>query len=63
MGGIFGVASGGNCAKTLFHGMDYHSRLGTENARLAVLGPGGFCNTIHRISQVQFKSRFCISMR
>jgi amidophosphoribosyltransferase len=58
MGGIFGVVSGGNCAKTLFYGMDYHSHLGTENAGLAVLGPGGFCNTIHRISQAQFKSRF-----
>ncbi|MBE0558627.1 MAG: amidophosphoribosyltransferase, partial [Proteobacteria bacterium] len=50
MGGIFGVVSEGNCAKTLFYGMDYHSHLGTENAGLAVLGEGGFCNTIHRIS-------------
>jgi amidophosphoribosyltransferase len=58
MGGIFGVVSGENCAKTLFYGMDYHSHLGTENAGLAVLGPSGFCNTIHRISQTQFKSRF-----
>ncbi|MHB9097102.1 MAG: amidophosphoribosyltransferase [Syntrophales bacterium] len=58
MGGIFGVVSGENCAKTLFYGMDYHSHLGTENAGLAVLGSGGFCNTIHRISQAQFKSRF-----
>ncbi len=58
MGGIFGVVSEGNCAKTLFYGMDYHSHLGTENAGLAVLGEGGFCNTIHRISQAQFKSRF-----
>jgi amidophosphoribosyltransferase len=58
MGGIFGVVSDGNCAKTLFYGMDYHSHLGTENAGLAVLGEGGFCNAIHRISQTQFKSRF-----
>ena len=58
MGGIFGVVCEGNCAKTLFYGVDYHSHLGTENAGLAVLGKGGFCNTIHRISQSQFKSRF-----
>jgi amidophosphoribosyltransferase len=58
MGGIFGVVSGGNCAKTLFYGLDYHSHLGTENAGLAVLGEGGFSNTIHSISQTQFKSRF-----
>ncbi len=58
MGGIFGVVSEGNCAKTLFYGTDYHSHLGTENAGLAVLGEGGFCNTIHSISQAQFKSRF-----
>jgi amidophosphoribosyltransferase len=58
MGGIFGVASGKNCAKTLFYGTDYHSHLGTESAGLAVYGTGGFVNTIHSISQAQFKSRF-----
>ncbi len=58
MGGLFGVVASGNCAKTLFYGVDYHSHLGTENAGLAVFGPGGFSNTIHRISQAQFKSRF-----
>ncbi|MHB8769794.1 MAG: amidophosphoribosyltransferase [Syntrophales bacterium] len=58
MGGLFGVVASENCAKTLFYGMDYHSHLGTENAGLAVFGPEGFSNTIHRISQAQFKSRF-----
>jgi amidophosphoribosyltransferase len=58
MGGIFGVVSEGNCAKALFYGTDYHSHLGTENAGLAVWGDGGFSNTIHSISQAQFKSRF-----
>jgi amidophosphoribosyltransferase len=58
MGGIFGVVSEGNCAKTLFYGTDYHSHLGTENAGLAVYGNGGFSHAIHSISQAQFKSRF-----
>ena len=58
MGGIFGVVSEGNCAKTLFYGTDYHSHLGTENAGLAVSRRRRFCNTIHSISQAQFKSRF-----
>ncbi len=58
MGGLFGVVSDKNCAKALFYGTDYHSHLGTENAGMAVFGTGGFCNTIHRISQAQFKSRF-----
>ncbi len=58
MGGIFGVVSEGNCAKTLFYGTDYHSHLGTENAGLAVYGDDGFSHAIHSISQAQFKSRF-----
>ncbi|MDA8126104.1 MAG: amidophosphoribosyltransferase, partial [Deltaproteobacteria bacterium] len=58
MGGLFGVVAGGNCAKSLFYGTDYHSHLGTENGGLAVFGAGGFGNTIHSISQAQFKSRF-----
>jgi amidophosphoribosyltransferase len=58
MGGIFGVASSGNCAQTLFYGTDYHSHLGTESGGMAVLGPKGFYKTVHSISQAQFKSRF-----
>ncbi|MBN1471340.1 MAG: amidophosphoribosyltransferase [Syntrophaceae bacterium] len=58
MGGIFGVVSSDNCAKTLFYGTDYHSHLGTENGGMAVLGAKGFYKTVHSISQAQFKSRF-----
>jgi amidophosphoribosyltransferase len=58
MGGIFGVVSTDNCAKTLFYGTDYHSHLGTENGGMAVLGAKGFYKTVHSVSQVQFKSRF-----
>ena len=58
MGGLFGVVSDEHCAKALFYGTDYHSHLGTENAGMALFGAGGFSNTIHSISQAQFKSRF-----
>ena len=47
MGGIFGVVSSENCAKTLFYGTDYHSHLGTEHAGMAVLGKQGFYKTVH----------------
>lgn len=57
MSGLFGVASKGNCIKTLFYGTDYHSHLGTEFAGLAVLGRD-FKRQIHQISQSQFKSKF-----
>ena len=58
MSGIFGVASKGNCAETLFYGTDYHSHLGTEYGGLAVLGDD-FSRQIHYVSQSQFKSKFC----
>ncbi len=58
MGGLFGVVSRQDCPKTLFYGTDYHSHLGTENGGLSIFGDQGFCNTIHSISQAQFKSRF-----
>jgi amidophosphoribosyltransferase len=58
MGGLFGVVSRENCSKTLFYGTDYHSHLGTEHGGLAVLGKEGIQNSIHSISQAQFKSRF-----
>jgi len=58
MGGIFGVVTGDSCVQTLFYGTDYHSHLGTEHGGMAVYGPKGFYNTIHGISQAQFKSRF-----
>lgn len=58
MGGLFGVVSKDNCSQTLFYGTDYHSHLGTENGGMAIFGDKGFHNTIHSISQAQFKSRF-----
>jgi amidophosphoribosyltransferase len=57
MSGIFGVASKGNCAETLFYGTDYHSHLGTEYGGIAVLGKN-FTRQIHNINQSQFKSKF-----
>jgi len=58
MGGLFGIVSTHQCSKALFYGTDYHSHLGTENGGLAILGERGFFNTIHSISQAQFKSKF-----
>lgn len=58
MGGLFGVVSRQDCPKMLFYGTDYHSHLGTENGGLSIFGDHGFYNTIHSISQAQFKSRF-----
>lgn len=58
MGGIFGIVSQDDCAKTLFYGTDYHSHLGTEHGGMAILGSKGFYKTVHNISQAQFKSRF-----
>lgn len=58
MGGLFGIVSTQQCSKVLFYGTDYHSHLGTENGGLAILGERGFFNTIHSISQAQFKSKF-----
>lgn len=57
MSGIFGVASKGDCAETLFYGTDYHSHLGTQYGGMAVLGDD-FVRQIHDISQSQFKSKF-----
>ena len=58
MGGLFGVVTQDSCVQALFYGTDYHSHLGTENGGMAVFGAKGFYNTIHGISQAQFKSRF-----
>jgi len=57
MSGIFGVVSKGNCAETLFYGIDYHSHLGTEYGGMAVLGED-FTRQIHSVSQSQFKAKF-----
>jgi len=63
MGGLFGVVSNQNCAKVLFYGTDYHSHLGTENGGMAIFGDRGFYQTIHSISQAQFKSKFISDYR
>ncbi|MBN1353540.1 MAG: amidophosphoribosyltransferase [Candidatus Omnitrophica bacterium] len=57
MSGIFGVISKSNCSEILFHGVDYHSHLGTEYGGMAVLGDR-FMREIHEIRQSQFKSKF-----
>src|SRR5512133_2035318 len=57
LGGLFGVASKGNCVKDLFFGTDYNTHLGTEIGGLALLDHE--IETIsHDISNSQFKSRF-----
>jgi len=58
MGGLFGIVSTRQCSKALFYGTDYHSHRGTENGGMAIWGERGFFNTIHSISQAQFKSKF-----
>ena len=63
MGGLFGVVSNQNCSKVLFYGTDYHSHLGTENGGMAIFGDKGFYQTIHSISQAQFKSKFIADYR
>ncbi|MBN2183251.1 MAG: amidophosphoribosyltransferase [Sedimentisphaerales bacterium] len=57
MSGIFGVATKGNCAETIFYGTDYHSHLGTEYGGIAVLDKE-FTRQIHNLNQSQFKSKF-----
>lgn len=57
LGGLFGVASKGNCVKDLFYGTDYNTHLGTEVGGLALLD--GEIETFSQdISNSQFKTRF-----
>ncbi len=59
MGGLFGVASKGDCSLDLFFGVDYHSHLGTRRGGLAVLGKDGkFIRTIHNIQNSPFRTKF-----
>lgn len=59
MGGIFGVASEGDCSLDLFFGVDYHSHLGTRRGGLAVLGENGkFQRSIHNIQNSPFRTKF-----
>lgn len=57
LGGLFGVASQGNCARDLFFGTDYNTHLGTEVGGLALLD-GDIEIISHGISNSQFKSKF-----
>lgn len=57
MSGIFGVVSKQDCNQDLFHGVDYHSHLGTQFAGLAVWGKE-LTRKTHDIKGSQFKSRF-----
>ncbi|MCR5400486.1 MAG: amidophosphoribosyltransferase [Treponema sp.] len=59
MGGIFGVASKGDCSLDLFFGVDYHSHLGTRRGGLAVLSESGtFLRSIHNIQNSPFRTKF-----
>ncbi len=58
MGGLFAVASNGDCVHDLFYGTDYHSHLGTRRGGLASMDEGGIRRYIHDISNAQFRSKF-----
>jgi len=58
MGGLFGVASKGDCVSNLFFGTDYHSHLGTKRGGLAVKNSEGIIRFIHNIENTQFRSKF-----
>jgi len=55
MGGFFGVASKNNCTLELFHGIDYHSHLGTRRGGMAMYGEDGFQRAIHNIENSPFQ--------
>ena len=58
MGGIFGVASKGDCVMDLYFGIDYHSHLGTKRGGMAVYTSDGFNRSIHSIENTQFRTKF-----
>ena len=58
MGGFFGVASKKNCTLELFHGIDYHSHLGTRRGGMAMYGGNGFQRAIHNIENSPFRTKF-----
>lgn len=58
MGGFFGVASKKNCTLELFHGIDYHSHLGTRRGGMAMYGESGFQRAIHNIENSPFRTKF-----
>jgi amidophosphoribosyltransferase len=59
MSGIFGsVSRKGNCAESLFYGIDYHCHLGTDYAGMAVYGDRGIERKIHDIRGENFRPKF-----
>ncbi len=58
MGGLFGVASRGDCVQDMFYGTDYHSHLGTFRGGLVCINSVGFKRFIHDITNSQFRSKF-----
>lgn len=58
MGGLFAVASNGDCVNDLFYGTDYHSHLGTMRGGLAVRNSDGITRFIRDITNAQFRSKF-----
>lgn len=59
MGGIFGVASKGDCSLDLFFGVDYHSHLGTRRGGMAVYRDDDhFQRAIHNIQNSPFRTKF-----
>ncbi len=58
MGGFFGVASKKSCTLELFHGIDYHSHLGTRRGGMAMYGEKGFQRAIHNIENSPFRTKF-----
>lgn len=58
MGGLFGVASRGDCVTDIFYGTDYHSHLGTYRGGLVCINSVGFKRYIHDITNSQFRSKF-----
>jgi amidophosphoribosyltransferase len=59
MAGIFGsVSRKGNCAESLYYGIDYHCHLGTDYAGMAVFGDNGMERKIHDIRGENFRPKF-----
>jgi amidophosphoribosyltransferase len=59
MSGIFGsVSRKGNCAQSLYYGIDYHCHLGTDYAGMAVYGDRGIDRKIHDIRGENFRPKF-----
>ncbi len=59
MAGIFGaVSKKGNCAQSLYYGIDYHCHLGTDYAGMAVFGEKGIERKIHDIRGENFRPKF-----